>query len=103
MHFQRRHSVVLGTLEKPINGIIMESSTSDQLLQKRQTVKAYRALEDNNPLSDSMDPIGESLQTLARFTCTRYCRHNGISDTLAAGPTHGVREPTRVLLSQGTA
>ena len=103
MHFQRRHSVVPGTLEKPVNGIMMERSTSDQLLQKRQTVKAYRALENNNPLSDSMDPIGESLQALARLNCTRYCRYNGTSDTLAAGPTHGVREPTHLLLSQGTA
>lgn len=47
IHFQRR-DVDLGTLKKHVDGMTMERLASDQPLQKRQTVKAYRALEGNN-------------------------------------------------------
>jgi len=47
MHFQRR-DVDLGTLKKHVDGMTMERLANDQPLQKRQTVKAYRALEGNN-------------------------------------------------------
>lgn len=47
VHFQQRHSV-LGTLKKRVDSMTLARSTSDNPLQKRQRVKAYRALEETD-------------------------------------------------------
>lgn len=44
VHFQQR----LGTLKKRVDSMTLARSTSDNPLQKRQRVKAYRALEETD-------------------------------------------------------
>lgn len=47
VHFER-HDLVFGILKERVDGMTLEKLTSGQPLQKRQTVKARRALADYN-------------------------------------------------------
>jgi len=76
-HFQRRPSVLV-SLKKHVDDITLERSTSDYLLQKRQTVKVYRALENKNHKSDIARLNRTKTKKVSSDSCkTKCCRRLG--------------------------